>query len=351
MSTNLQPKTVLANQLVMTKVVGVSSVPNNIDNIVNVASDETNNVSNILSDEISSEVSNEVHSEINSEINNIISDKLNNVTTSLSTNNEKATKDSFDDKTNSSKPNLVKNYQNRNNSQRYENKRFRNNDRFNGNNRFNGNTENNGNKVGNGKVSSINNQNNNANANSANVFNRQVDVVPSTFARIEQIYNRVCEGFVYRPNLGFVVNAIIKTGKFKPEIIADNICTVFCEKQARTTRKTSIYLTKDNLEKCRQIQAEVKAILDMDIDIHPVLNSMIYTGTFYVDDIRNAVRNFFMDKRKNSSYQGSNSYQKADSYQKPNSYDNSKPYQKSRSYQNSRSNQRPRPYQKAKPIN
>lgn len=335
MSTNLQPKTVLTNQLVMTKVVGVSSVPNNMDNVVNIANDEVNDISSKLSDAVNTELSNEINSEINSEANNIISDKLNNVTTSLSANNEKAAKDSFDDKTNSSKPNLVKNYQNRNNSQRYENKPFRNN------NRFNGNNSGNGGNGGNGKVNSNTNRNsnisNNSNDNTNNnsiPFDRSVDVVPSTFARIQQVYDQVCQNFIYRPNLGFVINAMIKTGKFDPQTIADNICTVFSKKKPRIDRKTPIYLTKENLEKCRETQAEVRLILGMDIDIHPVLNSMIYTGGFDPISIANAVRRPFLDKTKNSSYQGSNSYQKSSSsssYQKPGSYQKPKPYQKSKS--------------------
>ena len=333
MSTNLQPKAILANQLVITKITDVSSSTNNMDNVVNIASDELNNTSNKFSDETSNKenntvknvVKNELNKQLSDQSNSTIKDELNNKTSS-SFDSKSTQTDSFD-RTNRVKPNLVKNYQNRNknNSQRYENKPFRNNNR------------NNGNSVGNGKVSTImNSKNNNT---SPSLFNRLVDVVPSTFARIEQIYNNVCEGFVYRPNLGFVVNAIIKTGKFNPETIANNICTVFCEKQAKTTRKTPIYLTKDNLEKCREIQAEVKIILDMDIDIHPVLNSMVYTGEFYVQDIRRAVRNFFLDKRKNSSYQ------KANSYGKPNSYEKANSYEKSRSYQ------KPKPYQKSKSIN
>lgn len=148
-------------------------------------------------------------------------------------------------------------------------------------------------------TNSFTNTSNNS-TNSSNVFNleRSIDIVSSSYARIEDVYLKVQRDFVYKPNISLVVNAMVETGRFNVKNIADNICIVFGEKEGGTTRRSPIHLSDSNLERCRKIQSQVKEILEMDIDLHPVLNSMIYTGGFTPMDVAKAVRKIFLEKRK-----------------------------------------------------
>jgi hypothetical protein len=169
-------------------------------------------------------------------------------------------------------------------------------------NRPNRNTANTSNVNNSSNSSNTNNFTNSSNnsANSSSVFNleRSIDIVSSSYARIEDVYLKVQRDFVYKPNISLVVNAMVETGRFNVKNIADNICVVFGEKEGGTTRRSPIHLSDSNLEKCRQIQSQVKEILELDIDLHPVLNSMIYTGGFTPIDVAKAVRKIFVEKRK-----------------------------------------------------
>jgi hypothetical protein len=144
------------------------------------------------------------------------------------------------------------------------------------------------------------------NTNGVNNLALSIDIVSSSVARIEEVYVLVKRSFVYKPNIELVVNAIIETGKFNAKRVADNICTVFSEKEPTSNRKSPIHLSDNNLQKCREIQAEVREILGMDIDIHPVLNSMLYTGRINARDIATALRKLFSEKSKTIFYQNSN---------------------------------------------
>lgn len=145
-----------------------------------------------------------------------------------------------------------------------------------------------------------------SNINGVNNLELSIDIVSSSVARIEEVYILVKRSFVYKPNIELVVNAIIETGKFNAKRVADNICTVFSEKEPTSNRKSPIHLSDNNLQKCREIQAEVREILEMDIDIHPVLNSMLYTGRINARDIATALRKLFSEKSKTIFYQNSN---------------------------------------------
>ena len=142
--------------------------------------------------------------------------------------------------------------------------------------------------------------------------NKEVKIVPmiyivaSTVARIEQIYLLVQRNFVYKPNIELIINAIIETGRFDAQKVADNICDVFADKEPKKTRKSAIHLSQSNLDKCRVIQSQVKDLLEMDIDLHPVLNSMLYTGRFNAKDIASALSKLFNEKRKATLSQISN---------------------------------------------
>lgn len=146
----------------------------------------------------------------------------------------------------------------------------------------------------------------NDNKPSVTSFTRSIDIVASTVARIEQLYLLVQRNFIYKPNIELLINAIIETGRFDAKKVADNICAVFAEKEPTNSRKSAIHLSQSNLEKCRTIQAQVKDILEMDIDVHPVLNSMLYTGRFNARDIATALRKLFSEKRKVTLSQNSN---------------------------------------------
>lgn len=156
------------------------------------------------------------------------------------------------------------------------------------------------------RINTSANSANSANSNSKTDLNRSIDIVSSTVARIEQLYLLVERNFVYRPNIEFLINAMIETGKFDAQRVAENICTVFSEKEPTNNRKSAIHLSESNLAKCREIQTEVRGLLEMDIDIHPIINSILYTGRFNARDIVAAVRRLFSEKRKTFSYQSSN---------------------------------------------
>lgn len=136
------------------------------------------------------------------------------------------------------------------------------------------------------------------NPNTMSNLTRSIEIVASTFARAEDIYLRVQRDFVYKPNIGLVINAMVETGRFDAKRVADNICIVFAEKEGRDNRRSAVNLSYENLQKCRQVQQQVREILDMDIDIHPVLNSMIYTGGFTPIEVSKAVRKIFLQKRQ-----------------------------------------------------
>lgn len=156
----------------------------------------------------------------------------------------------------------------------------------------------------NNSLESSRNSSNSSNSSTSAI--RLIDIVPSTVARIDEVYSSVKRKFVYKPNVELMINAIIETGKFNSKLIADNICTVFSEKQATNNRTSAIHLSESNLAKCRLVQMEVRNLLEMDIDIHPILNSMIYTGRYNPKDIESALRKLFSEKRKTMNAQKSN---------------------------------------------
>jgi hypothetical protein len=107
-------------------------------------------------------------------------------------------------------------------------------------------------------------------------------LISETFTHTKKILKYLKPYFFYLPDINMIVNGLITTGNFQPNLIAEKVSNTFLEGSPNNSPDAAFFirLTHEAYSLAKGCQQSLKFHFHYRVDLYKTVNAMILTGKY-----------------------------------------------------------------------